>query len=156
MSEKTKSNPNQVRLTRRGKLARTVGLIAGVGLGLTAAVNAVSPSDSEKAHDDLVTNLQRPDALQEYIKGDRIPHDKAVRLESPDDMAPWTFAKEITKDDESQWELSQQIQPQADAQNFPGLQGGEQVVVERDLVSDEALQQYQVEEPGEAPVDPEN
>jgi hypothetical protein len=143
MSE-TNSNPNTQNISKRAKIAAGLtAVLMSVGIGGPKVVDAVQ---DHQAHEQLVDNLQRPDALQEYIKGDQIPHDEAVRLKVPDDMAPNTFAKEIKNTNDDQWELTQQIQPQVDAQGDPGAQAGEQVVVEKDRVDPDAIKEFGVED----------
>lgn len=152
MSE-TNTNPNKqpVKFTKGAK-------VAGAVLALTGAVVAAEApniADHYKQHNAQITlenNLQRPDALEEYLKGDQIPHDKAVRMVAPHDMPPAAFATEIEKKADDQWELTQQIRPQADFHLDPGLQGGEQVVVEKSLVSDDAIKMYGVGDVQDSPV----
>lgn len=143
MSE-TNNNPNTVPKYKKAVIAS----LAAIGLGGLVAgghevVNAIQDHQEQVQ---LEQNLQRPDALEEYIKGDQLPHDKVVRLEAPADMPADTFAKEIKKDNGAQWELTQQIKPQADFHLDPGLQGGEQVVVEKSLVDSSAVKEFGVED----------
>jgi hypothetical protein len=146
MSE-TNSNPNKhpVNLTTKAK-AIGAGMLLALGIGAAEAPNAIDAYQDHKEEVQLENNLQRPDALQEYLKGDQIPHDKAVRMEVPNDMPANSFAKEIKNTNGDQWELTQQIQPQVDAQGDPGAQAGEQVVVEKDRVDPAAIKEFGVED----------
>jgi hypothetical protein len=122
--------------------------LAAIGLGGLVAGGAEVSNivQDHKEQVQLENNLQRPDALQEYLKGDQIPHDEAVRLEVPDDMPANSFAKEIKNTNGDQWELTQQIKPQVDAQGDPGAQAGEQVVVEKDRVDPAAIKEFGVDD----------
>lgn len=145
MSE-TNNNPNKQ--PKYGIRRAVVAGLAMIGLG-GAGIAVHEAADAHKDHQEqsqLESNLQRPDALQEYLKGDQIPHDEAVRLEVPDDMPANTFAKEVKNTNGDQWELTQQIKPQVDAQGDPGAQAGEQVVVEKDRVDPAAIKEFGVED----------
>ncbi len=149
MSEANRTNPNRKSGTRVTPLGKALGAAAlvVVGLGAAEGPNIVQAVQNHQAHEKLVDNLQRPDALQEYLNGDQIPHNKVVRLQAPEDMSASRFATLIEKDSGNQWELTQQIKPQADAQLDPGLQGGyDQVVVEKALVDPAAVEKYGVED----------
>lgn len=151
----TTTDPNKTPnyIARRLAAATAITALAiGGGSAIKDAVGSAEEAiDNRQEHSELVDNLQRPDALQEYIKGDQIPHDKAVRLEIPSAMPADTFSEIITKDNESQWDLTQQISPQVDAQGDLGGQPGEQVVVESALVDPAVIDEYIVLEPGEQP-----
>lgn len=144
MSE-TVQNQNKEPLYKRQLKAATLVTALAIGGG-TALSEGVDAYKDHEAHSELVDELQKPGALGEYLKGDSIPHDKVERLEVPAAMPADTFAKMITKDSESQWDLTQQIQPQVDAQGDPGAQPQEQVIVEKALVSDQAVEQFGVVE----------
>jgi hypothetical protein len=144
MSE-TVQNQNKEPLYKRQLKAAALVTALAIGGG-TAASEGVDAYKDHKAHSELVDELQKPGALGEYLKGDSIPHDQVERLEVPAAMPADTFAKMITKDDESQWDLTQQIEPQVDAQGDPGAQPHEQVIVEKSLVSEQAVEQFGVVE----------
>lgn len=147
MPEQTQPTPEKTpaKFTTRAK-AIGAGILLTLGLGAAETPNLVDAYKGHQEQVQLENNLHRPDALQEYIKGDQIPHDEAVRLEVPDDMPANTFAKEIKNTNGDQWELTQQIQPQVDAQGDPGAQAGEQVVVEKDRIDPAAINEFGVED----------
>jgi hypothetical protein len=147
MSE-TITNPNSKRPNYR-----TRKILAGLALATTGAAVAGAVVESgpvgdafkdHSEHSELVDNLKRPDALAEYRKGDGIPHDKAVVLQAPESMTPFDFAEEIDAEGVDLRDITEQITPQADAQLDPGLQPHEQVVVEKALVSEEAIDKFGV------------
>ena len=143
----SETNPNTNQHPNYKVRRAVVAGLAAIGLGgVFAGHEAVNTIQEHKEQTQLENNLQRPDALQEYLKGDQIPHDEAVRLEVPDDMPANTFAKEIKNTNGDQWELTQQIKPQVDAQGDPGAQAGEQVVVEKDRVDPDAIKEFGVED----------
>lgn len=146
-------NPNkQPNYKLRRAVAASIAAVGVVGAGVVIN-EGVDFYKGVQEHNKLVDNLQRPDALGEYLKGDQLPRDKVVRLKVPDDMPPDSFSKLIKKDNNAQWSLTQQIKPQVDAQGYPGAEMGEQVVVEKALVDPDAIEAYGVPELSDQNVD---
>lgn len=158
MSESFRHNPNtsNTKLNNKGKAvvagAALIGIV-GSGAVIKNGADAVNDwFDKREQHNAMTRNLQKPDALKRYLAGTAFVGDnreKVVLVEADDFMPPDTFAKILKKDNDSQDDLKRQIMPQADGQGDPGVQPGEQFVLERDLLSDEALQTYVVRNPGE-------
>lgn len=150
MPETNTTNPNQApSYIKRRLAAATLITAAAIGGGsvLKDVGQVVDDSvDNHREHNELVENLQRPDALREYRVGDEIPQDKAVVLQAPESMAPAEFAADINAEGVDIRDITDQITPQADSQLDPGLQPHEQVVVEKALVSPEAVEEYGVED----------
>lgn len=148
MSETTTHNPNQVKLTKRGRVAAGLALTVTLGAGAFAAGSEVNEFlDEREKQSQLEHNLEQPDALQRYLDGTAFVgenHDKVVRIRATDAMPPNAFARLLKKDNESQRDLTQQIQPQADAQGYQGVEPFEEYIVEKALVSEEAIAVYAV------------
>lgn len=157
MSESTQHNPNRsAKPTRRGRLAASAAVLSLAAGGSFLAADVVKKVndklDAHEEHGAMVTNLRNPDALKSYLAGTAFVgsnREKVVLVEADDTMPPDKFARILKKDNESQVDLKYQIMPQADGQGYPGVQAGEQFVLERDLLSEEAIETYVVPVPGE-------
>ncbi len=147
MSEANKHNPNisKPKLTSRGKAAAfalTAALGASAGIGGHMEFQHIS-SDMK-----LQSQLSDANALASYKRGEIDPSKAIViKVTDADNGTPDGYAISIKNKNSVTSDLSSEIRPQADGQGYPGVEPGELYVVNRDLLSEQAIDELAVQEP---------